>query len=443
MSHSYPQHLCKFLRERWETGSACWQPRMPIDVTPAEPLPDEETLHRLISVCYQSSLMREEERPIAFRLILRDPQLFDLEDGPPTGLHPLCFPEERDFDENELRRLSPASDFYRSMIGVRIDEDGLLKIWGLVHSGPRWVKVLHGGRDSAAPLPGCLLLCVSGPGRISAQRGSVTIGTLSRGRILCPTMDILEMELMPRTFREIAEAIWSQHEEARRAATKPWATLHPHFVRWLGQDALRRTLSSIRRGAHGGLILLVSGQDVPDPLETPWLSVKYPFQASPARSRYENLAVKIFNTLAAEWARAIQPGRYVGWNEFAYSSSMHLANLDEALEELCQMVAGLTAVDGAVLINMRFELLGFGAMISGELPEVPLIRKAHDGEARQYAVEQPDGAGSRHRSAYRFCKAAPHSAAIVISQDGNVRFIKTVDDHVTYWDQISTSLFEY
>jgi hypothetical protein len=329
------------------------------------------------------------------------------------------------------------------MIGVRLDDDGLLKIWGLIHSGPRWVKALHGGRDSAAPLPGCLVLCVGGPGRLSTQRGSVTVATLSRGRILCPTMDILEMELVPQTFSEIAQAIWTRHQAAREEAPREWATLHPNFVRWLGQDALRRTLSSIRRGAHGGLILLVNRRDVPDPLEHPWLSVKYPFLEGPARQRYENLAVKIMNTLAADWAQALEPGRFVGWNEYAYSSSMHLANLDEALTEFCQMIAGLTAVDGAVLLNMRFELLGFGAMISGELPEVKFIRKAHDSEVKQFAMEPADGSGSRHRSAYRFCQAAPHSAAIVISQDGNVRFIKRVDDYVTYWDQISTSLFDY
>jgi hypothetical protein len=33
------------------------------------------------------------------------------------------------------------------------------------HSYPQHLcKALHGGRDSAADLPGCLLLCVSGPG---------------------------------------------------------------------------------------------------------------------------------------------------------------------------------------------------------------------------------------------------------------------------------------
>jgi hypothetical protein len=82
-------------------------------------------------------------------------------------------------------------------------------------------------------------------------------------------------------------------------------------------------------------------------------------------------------------------------------------------------------------------------MISGELPDVRYIRKAHDSEVREFSMEPADGAGSRHRSAYRFCQAAPDSVAIVISQDGSVRFIKCVDDQVTYWDQISTSLFDY
>ena len=100
-------------------------------------------LEDLLSMCYQVSLLREEERPLRFRLILCEPARFAPELGPPTGFHRLLFSEERRCTEHELYRLAPALDFYRSLIGVRLGAERGPHL-GLVHSGPRWLQVVHG-----------------------------------------------------------------------------------------------------------------------------------------------------------------------------------------------------------------------------------------------------------------------------------------------------------
>ena len=41
----------------------------------------------------------------------------------------------------------------------------------------------------------------------------------------------------------------------------------------------------------------------------------------------------------------------------------------------------------------------------------------------------------RHRSVYYLCHQVPEALGIVISQDGNARFIKSKDGQVTYWEQ--------
>ena len=74
--------------------------------TPLDPIPDRMELEHLISTCYQASLMREEERPVRFRLILRDPAGFPPEQGPPDGFHRIIFTTPRPFNENELLRSS-------------------------------------------------------------------------------------------------------------------------------------------------------------------------------------------------------------------------------------------------------------------------------------------------------------------------------------------------
>jgi len=131
---AYPADLARFIRERWDEGRA-------------GALPDQGTLEALISTCYQAGLLREEERAVTFRLILCDPDLLPAREGPPGGSHSLEFPSPRQLDVQEIRRLSPAADYYRSLIGVCFDEGEGLRIWGLVHTGPRWLREGQGGRE--------------------------------------------------------------------------------------------------------------------------------------------------------------------------------------------------------------------------------------------------------------------------------------------------------
>jgi len=62
------------------------------------------------------------------------------------------------------------------------------------------------------------------------------------------------------------------------------------------------------------------------------------------------------------------------------------------------------------------------------------VRRALDLEADTFTTEVVDDVGTRHRSAYRFCDAVPTAVAIVVSQDGGVRFVTHYRDAVTYWD---------
>ena len=125
----------------------------------------------------------------------------------------------------------------------------------------------------------------------------------------------------------------------------------------------------------------------------------------------------------------------VGWAEYEASSDGKLAELDEAIFEVAHLIAALSAVDGAVVITKRFELLGFGAEISGKLPEVSTVARALDVEGKWVVQEDIEGVGTRHLSAYRLCSKLKEAVAVVISQDGGARFVKGKDGAVTYWDQ--------
>ena len=88
-----------------------------------------------------------------------------------------------------------------------------------------------------------------------------------------------------------------------------------------------------------------------------------------------------------------------------------------------------------MVLNKRFELIGFGAEVSGELPYPETVQQALDVEGERRSPEPANSVGTRHRAAYRFVTAHPAGLAVVISLDGMVRFVANVDGTIVFWDQ--------
>src|ERR687894_3332603 len=158
--YSYPGDLARFVRDRWRD--------VPEPHDGVDPLPEAAALEGFYAACFQASMLREEERPVIFRAILAEPALFAREGRPPEGLQRLAFPRSLPFDPRELRQLSVAADPQRTLIGVRRDEEGGLRIWGLINSGTRWLRDVQGGRRAGAPLPPTPVVHVDAAGSIEA-----------------------------------------------------------------------------------------------------------------------------------------------------------------------------------------------------------------------------------------------------------------------------------
>jgi hypothetical protein len=172
-----------------------------------------------------------------------------------------------------------------------------------------------------------------------------------------------------------------------------------------------------RGGASGRLR---PPQDVAEPSsEHPYTDLRYPFADARTRLCFPDIVVDILNRLAQLYGASDRrrPGP-VGWREFETTTDAEIETLDEALFETAHLIAGLAAADRAVLMNKQNELLGFGGMISGRLPDVESVWRALDLEAQKVVEEVGTGnVGARHRSAYRLCGALPGSVAVVISQE--------------------------
>ena len=414
--HAYPEHLAQSIRvARAERGL----PEISI-----------EALEDIVSTAYQASILRDEERPVTFRVILVSPDDLPIDRGPPSGFHRLRFDEPRAFDEEELRRLAPAAKIQRSLIGARLLHGGL-QIWGLVHSGPGWLRSQQGGRTAQHQVADALVLTVSGPGRLHASWGDQGIGTIVGGRLVARQIDVFESQWLRDSFRTVRGELEALHATEHRAE---WAPLAPGLAGRIAQTFVRRIVGTIRVARHGGTVIIVPPSFAEaGPSEA--LRLKYVFEDDAARSRYRTLLLRAMSALAASHAGRTEPVGFAEWNE---STDREVMSIDEGLFELAHMIAALSDVDGATVVTQRLEVLGFGAEIGAGLPHVPTVMRALDLEGTNLVGERTDGVGTRHRSAYRFCNAYPEAIAIVVSQDGIVRFVKKKDDQVTYWEHASS-----
>ena len=93
----------------------------------------------------------------------------------------------------------------------------------------------------------------------------------------------------------------------------------------------------------------------------------------------------------------------------------------EAFHRAVDTIGGLTSVDGATVINDRYEVLAFGAKIRrhhgrAEVEHV-LLSEPIEGAARRTVTPTEIG-GTRHLSAAQFAHDQHDAAALVASQDG-------------------------
>lgn len=442
---AYPRDLAAFVAERWGDRSSASDPP---NRNPLHPLPEAPMLEEALSACYQASLLREEEQPVIFRLALCEPEAFPTEGGPPDGLHRLEFPEPRLYNAQELRRLSSATDYPRSIMGVRYDGEKGLRIWGLVHSGPRWLRDRRGGRVTAPPLPPLPIVHVTGPGRLEVRKGSEIVGKLEDGVLSDASMDVFDSEWLPADFATARAELMELHSAARDLAqerdSERWASLDPDLASKISQQMFKRLVSTVQNFGRGGTLVFVAQERTEEFYEKErFVALKYRFVEGEPRRRFRTLILRTMNRLAQAHGSAdsttveeVPNPRVVGWPEYQESDDKEVAALEEAIMEVAHLVAALATTDGAVVMSKRFELLGFGGEISGKLADVETVLRALDVEGDEFEKESTQSVGTRHRSAYRLCKELPDVLTVVVSKDGDVRFVRQLEGgEIAYWDQ--------
>ena len=225
---AYPHSVAGYILENWQ--------RVPGDRAVATPAALGGTtaaltksLERLITICYQASMLREELRPVTFRLILAEPGRFPCDQGPPDGLHCLRF--------SQTRPVQPAG-------GAAVVPGG--KLLPFAHRGvPR-------RKTRATPDLGCPALRAAlaaehprrtrptadpalgpglqrdgaGPGHVSASARKI-LARAESGILIKQTMNVFESRWMSETFEPVRNSLFASH----RGRAKNWARTGRRWTR--------------------------------------------------------------------------------------------------------------------------------------------------------------------------------------------------------------------
>ena len=280
--------------------------------------------------------------------------------APEEAIQPLVFEEALRLTPVSLARLSPA--VARSGLQVAVWHIGdELRAWGTVRSIPMACCVI----EVAAP---GLLVVKHGPSERPRQFVNVAILEGDQIRMVGdPASATIDCSALVNAVLGSAPGLDSA-------------------------DVLQKLAVSMRAHGHGGTLLVVPGDS-----EMWRESVVHPMQYA-VRPRFSTLA---------ELARG--PGK---WRRREWETELSAA---------VEVIAGLTAVDGATVITNQYELIAFGAKTAPRpgylrVEQVSVTESIEGGLSM--VVHPTHLGGTRHFSAVQFVSEQRNALALVASQDG-------------------------
>ena len=419
--HTYPRQLAQRLWSTWVN-----------DENMHSAIDSVETLEAFLSVAYQASLLKEESRQVECRIALLGSERVDGPSVARIGFRLFRFAKPRFFAEQEIRRVAPATGFYRSMIAVQRCKDRVFEISGMIHTG-EWSRDLTVAIDELNhPIPDWLIVHVRGPGNLVICRGADRIATLLNGRIEGHGFDLFTSSWLGERYRKFGDGFVGRP----LTSSHPEIAVRQDLVRNIGQSFLKRVIREIRNSRHGGAVVFAPGFLVSQLLTSGGpLRAKYRIDEkcteSPFRMVLEDVSRRLVQIAIVKGRTSVGWKEYLGWYEelpFTYS---------QRFLELACWLSDLTAVDGYLLLDHEFTVLAFGVEIQIPGSEDEMIYQALDIEASECTLESVENAGTRHRAAYRLCREHDECLAIVVSQDGTVKFVANHLQKVTYWNHLT------
>jgi len=363
---------------------------------PELPLPSEVEVRALVDATFYASLHEEEARLAEFSVAWQPAargcvQVIAIE--PPLEATP-----------KNLAKLAPATRREATSIAVRRDGDKLVA-WALLEHGTARQSVIVRVLG-----PGVLRVDYAGTPRVLYARGEIFVD----GDVMSPA------QVLTRTF-----AAWSSAEVDPTGGLRPpprrvdrgsgvGASTPDRFASLIDPRAavLARVAARTLDHRHGGMILIVPA-DVAAPVG---VRVHYGVDAG-ADVLAERFADVIRDIAPPDRLARLRGSRPRGIDGRVYVRDEAQIAFAEAIE----LVARLTAIDNAVLVDTDLRVRGFGVQVlEGDTPQMT-FEHADPYTGSRHVDDLSTFKGTRHPAGVIFCmRQEREAAAIISSQDGQL-----------------------
>jgi hypothetical protein len=355
---------------RWDPDALC------------VPLLTARHLSTLINVSFWMSFKKEEGRAVTIAVKYVPPD---------EAYRPFLLKQALPYTDENIIRMSPVLHGAHVALGVCIDHNDQLMIWGF-DTGEFSLTARH-----------YLSLHSLDPGVLRLAFADVNL-IFTGTRIVCVDKNFLYSEAL-------ATLVGPTH---------------------LGPD-LKEIIAEMSAHRHGGTLLIVPENDgwsrsIKEPIlyasDPPFDKARISREmlnllADP-RARYHDAYARVLRPEERQFlAQGTQEERRdITRHQFLAG---HRQRFDEALVRSLKLTGQLTAVDGAVIVNDDLKVLAFGAKIkpldTSKSPETLFVSES-SAESVPLEVSLSEFGGTRHQSAAQFVFDQRQSVAFVASQDG-------------------------
>lgn len=340
-------------------------------------VPTAAELATALNVTFWTSLQKEEGRNLLPSVYFGVPR---------SGLPQWELQTPIELATKELAKLASGTDREKCYVGIRRNGRGRLEIWGI----------------SAAPATAGFVIQAVEPGSLIVQRQHRTLALLKPGKA--------PIRLSERgNFAPNVLSVGFLQSKFPNTEKNDFALFLRHI---LGTMAKRRM---------GGTLLVVSDEDAS---WHPFIKSQYVFNRRP------NLDEALHGYQSAKDSYVMsQPQdaipEMIQWGLFGAGQNSREQWVSH-IDSMMSVIARISSIDGAVVINANLELLEVGAKIIAPRPVRDTVAQwevsgPNDENLNQTStISLAESGGTRHQSAVSFVSSYSKGAAFVVSQDGRL-----------------------
>lgn len=407
------------------------------DYTPP-PIPNKKKLRYLFEIAYLATMETEESRLINCMICCSEKNSKVKRCNKDEILQSWSFDINREYNIQEIRRLSVATDQDNTAIWVEYDNSGdkIPEIHGLLYLGASWSTARNAFSYFYEPLPKTLTIRCISPGYINVYQGEYIIASFKSGICEVGNYSYSPLDLLGAypIFQEGHDKIREEIITPKHEYIKDW-----HEFEWIAYvNSILAIVNKIKIEKHGGALILVGFNT--DLIEKELVKIKY--RLSQFNNHLKDSFVKFINLRHKHTERLIflqKNGKNVKRDKELNLTYFELTDAEKKLAEDFIFIGNLSSTDGALLLRNDLKLEGFGTEIVLDKSKRSIVYKVDQPMSNKYEELDSEQFGMRHRSAIRLCSNFRNVVVFIVSQDGGTSLVWNKEGKVYFKQDIKTT----